>query len=245
MKKSFIFNDRTFFHKTLLLPALVCITECRANLHSGIFFNSCRGPPPEKLSKFIIKRKRFRLFSEYKIQGPNWKTGFCCAAHCLYIMCLTKVLRLHFESSLSNLYQMVKKGIVPKDTTFLFMKRMIRELLFLNRVKYTTNIFQEKFYWPKSSYYASRKHLNAFKRKVVQISCRGRLRSINWETRLCSELKSTLLHLLIKQRKTYKKIRHRSEKSDGYFFSSFSNKSYRKRKMVVSKRKCRGNQFCF
>ena len=42
---------------------------------------------PKKLSKFIIKRNGYCLFSEYQIQ----KNDSFCASYCLYIIYLTKV----------------------------------------------------------------------------------------------------------------------------------------------------------
>ena len=60
---------------------------------------------PKKLSKFVIKRNRHCLYSEYQIQIND---SFC-ASYCLFILYLTKVLGLDFKSAALNLYcQMIK-----------------------------------------------------------------------------------------------------------------------------------------
>ena len=46
--------------------------------------------PPNKLSKFSIKRNGHCLYSEYKIQGLTRKRDSYCASYCLYIIYLTK-----------------------------------------------------------------------------------------------------------------------------------------------------------
>ena len=46
------------------------------------FFDSYGCVPPKKLSKFIIKRKGYCLYSEYQIQ----KIDSFCASYCLYII---------------------------------------------------------------------------------------------------------------------------------------------------------------
>ena len=48
---------------------------------------------PKKLSKFIIKRNGYCLYSEYQIQ----KEDSFCASYCLYIIYLTKVLDSDFK----------------------------------------------------------------------------------------------------------------------------------------------------
>ena len=69
------------------------------------YFDSYGCTPPKKLSKFIIKRNGYCLYSEYQIQ----KNDSFCASYCLYIIYLTKVLRIDFKSSVLNLYyQMIK-----------------------------------------------------------------------------------------------------------------------------------------
>ena len=55
---------------------------------------------PKKLSKFIIKRNGYCLYSEYQIQ----KNDSYCASYCLYIIYLTKVLGIDFKSAVLNLY---------------------------------------------------------------------------------------------------------------------------------------------
>ena len=64
------------------------------------YFDSYGCSPPKKLSKFIIKRNGFCLYSEYQIQ----KNDSFCASYCLYIIYLTKVLGIDFKSVVLNLY---------------------------------------------------------------------------------------------------------------------------------------------
>ena len=64
------------------------------------FFDSYGIVCPEKLSKLIIKRNGYCLYSEYQIQ----KIDSYCASYCLYIIYLTKVLGIDFKSAVSNLY---------------------------------------------------------------------------------------------------------------------------------------------
>ena len=64
------------------------------------YFDSYGCAPPKKLSKFIIKRNGFCLYSEYQIQ----KNDSYCASYCLYIIYLTKVLGIDFKSAVLNLY---------------------------------------------------------------------------------------------------------------------------------------------
>ena len=55
---------------------------------------------PKKLSKFIIKRNGYCLYSEYQIQ----KEDSFCGSYCLYIIYLTQVLGIDFKSAVLNLY---------------------------------------------------------------------------------------------------------------------------------------------
>ena len=64
------------------------------------FYDSYGCVCPKKLSKFIIKRNGYCLYSEYQIQ----KNDSFCASYCLYIICLTKVLGIDFKSAVLNLY---------------------------------------------------------------------------------------------------------------------------------------------
>ena len=64
------------------------------------YFDSYGCVPPKKLSKFIIKRNGYCLYSEYQIQ----KNDSYCASYCLYIIYLTKVLGNDFKSAVLNLY---------------------------------------------------------------------------------------------------------------------------------------------
>ena len=67
-------------------------------------FDSYGCAPPEKLSKFIIKRSGHCLYSEYKIQGLTNKKDCYCASYCLYILYLTKIVGKGFKSAVLNLY---------------------------------------------------------------------------------------------------------------------------------------------
>ena len=64
------------------------------------YFDSYGCSPPKKLSKLIIKRNGYCLYSEYQIQ----KNDSFCASYCLYIIYLTKVLEIDFKSAVLNLY---------------------------------------------------------------------------------------------------------------------------------------------
>ena len=64
------------------------------------YFDSYGCVCPKKLSKFIIKRNGYCLYSEYQIQ----KEDSFCGSYCLYIIYLTKVLGIDFKSAVLNLY---------------------------------------------------------------------------------------------------------------------------------------------
>ena len=64
------------------------------------YFDSYGVTCPKKLSKFIIKRNGFCLYSEYQIQ----KNDSFCASYCLYIIYLTKIVGIDFKSAVLNLY---------------------------------------------------------------------------------------------------------------------------------------------
>ena len=64
------------------------------------YFDSYGVVCSKKLSKFIIKRNGYCLYSEYQIQEND---SFC-ASYCLYIIYLTKVLGIDFKSAVLNLY---------------------------------------------------------------------------------------------------------------------------------------------
>ena len=64
------------------------------------YFDSYGVTCPEKLSKFIIKRNGFCLYSEYQIQ----KNDSFCASYCIYIIYLTKIAGIDFKSAVLNLY---------------------------------------------------------------------------------------------------------------------------------------------
>ena len=65
-----------------------------------IYFDSYGVVCPKNLSKFIIKRNGYCLYSEYQIQ----KDDSYCASYCLHIFYLTKVLGIDFKSAVLNLY---------------------------------------------------------------------------------------------------------------------------------------------
>ena len=64
------------------------------------YFDSYGVVCPKKLSKIIIKRNGYCLYSEYQIQ----KNDSYCASYCVYIIYLTKVLDIDFKSAVLNLY---------------------------------------------------------------------------------------------------------------------------------------------
>ena len=64
------------------------------------YFDSYGVVCPKKLSKFIIKRNKYCLYSEYQIQ----KNDSFCASYCLYIIYLTKIVGIDFKSAVLNLY---------------------------------------------------------------------------------------------------------------------------------------------
>ena len=64
------------------------------------YFDSYGCICPKKLSKFIIKRNGYCLYSEYQIQ----KNDSFCASYCLYIIHLTKVLGIDFKTAVLNLH---------------------------------------------------------------------------------------------------------------------------------------------
>ena len=64
------------------------------------YFDSYGVVCPKKLSKSIIKRNGYCLYSEYQIQ----KNDSFCASYCLYINYLTKVLGVDFKIAVLNLY---------------------------------------------------------------------------------------------------------------------------------------------
>jgi len=67
------------------------------------YFDSYGVVCPKKLSKFIIKRYGYCLYSEYQIQ----KNDSFCASYCLYIIHLTKVIGIDFKSAVLNLYYQI------------------------------------------------------------------------------------------------------------------------------------------
>ena len=64
------------------------------------YFNSNGCAPLKKLSRIIIKRNGYCIYSEYQIQ----KHDSICAICCLYILYLTKELGIDFKSAVLNLY---------------------------------------------------------------------------------------------------------------------------------------------
>ena len=69
------------------------------------YFDSYGCVCPNILSKFIIKRNGYCLYSDYQIQ----KNDSFCASYCLYIIYLTKVLGIDFKSGVLNLYYQMMK----------------------------------------------------------------------------------------------------------------------------------------
>ena len=73
------------------------------------YFDSYGGSSPQKLSKFIIKRNGFYLYSEYEVQGLIHKRDAYCASCCLYLLCLKKVLGTDFKTDvLNSSYQLIQ-----------------------------------------------------------------------------------------------------------------------------------------
>ena len=68
------------------------------------YFDRYGCSPPKKLSKFVIKRNSYCLFSEYKIQSLTSKRDSYCASYCLYIIYLKNVIGIDFKSAVLNLY---------------------------------------------------------------------------------------------------------------------------------------------
>ena len=66
------------------------------------YFDSYGCSPPKKLSKFVIKRNSYCLYSEYKIQGLTSKRDSYCPSYCLYIIYLTKILGIDFKIAVLN-----------------------------------------------------------------------------------------------------------------------------------------------
>ena len=67
-------------------------------------FDSKGSAPPNKLSKFTIKRNGLCLYSEYKKQDLTSEKDSYCASLCLYIWYLTKVSGIDFKSAVLNFY---------------------------------------------------------------------------------------------------------------------------------------------
>ena len=65
-----------------------------------IYFDSYGCSPPQNLFRFIIKRNVYCLYFEYKNQGLD----SYCAAYCLYIICLKKLIGIDFLSVVLYLY---------------------------------------------------------------------------------------------------------------------------------------------
>ena len=64
------------------------------------YFDSYGFVFPKKLSKLIVKRNGFCLYSEYQSQ----KNHGSCASYCLNITYLIKVIGIDFKSAVLNLY---------------------------------------------------------------------------------------------------------------------------------------------
>ena len=68
------------------------------------YFDSYGCSLPNKLSKFILRGIGSCLYSEYKIESLRHKRDAYCAACCLNIIYLKKVLGMDFKSAVLNLY---------------------------------------------------------------------------------------------------------------------------------------------
>ena len=68
------------------------------------YFDSYGCVSPNKLSKFIKKRKGHCFYSEYKIQGLANKRDSYCASYCFCLLYLTRVLGIDFQNAVLNLY---------------------------------------------------------------------------------------------------------------------------------------------
>ena len=64
------------------------------------YFDSYGCVCPKKLSKYIIKRNGYCIYSENQIQ----RSDSYCASYCLYLIYLTKVVGIGFKSAVLNLY---------------------------------------------------------------------------------------------------------------------------------------------
>ena len=64
------------------------------------YFDSYGCVCPKKLSKFIMKRNGYCLYSEYQIQ----KNDSFCASYCLYKIYLTEIVGIDFKSAVLILY---------------------------------------------------------------------------------------------------------------------------------------------
>ena len=67
-------------------------------------YSDSYGCSPQKLSKLITKRNGHCLYSENRRQGLTSKRDSYCAAYCLYIIYLTKKLRIDFKPAVLKLY---------------------------------------------------------------------------------------------------------------------------------------------
>ena len=64
------------------------------------YFDSYGCVCPKRLSKYILKRNGYCLYSEYQIQ----KNDSFCASYCLYKIYLVKVLGMDFKTTVLNFY---------------------------------------------------------------------------------------------------------------------------------------------
>ena len=67
------------------------------------YFDSYGCASPQKLSWFNIKRNGHCLNSEYKIQSLTKEKNCSCAAYCLYIIYLPRVIGIDFNTALLSL----------------------------------------------------------------------------------------------------------------------------------------------
>ena len=99
------------------------ITSIKGNrldsIHKQFFFDSYGFSPPQKLSRFFIKRNGHCLFSEYKKQDLTSKRDSVCAGHWLYISYLTSLRKgfwiCCFEIVLSNIFLKINDNAKNKN----------------------------------------------------------------------------------------------------------------------------------
>ena len=73
------------------------------------YYDSYGFSPPQRLSKFIIKRIEHCFYFEYKIQDLTNERDSYYASYCFYIGYLTKIIGIDFKPAVLSLYyQMIQ-----------------------------------------------------------------------------------------------------------------------------------------